>query len=172
MLSSTSRQEILRKIQATVGFPVDDESLSPATRQAITNISTIQRHLFVIVEILRGENSRIESSRILGLASKLGKDSEKSERQALADEIAKLQAEVDLKVSEISKQVTAEVSARQSGQPMPEYKGNLELVELKCPQCGATLPMPTGSFSKCQYCNATFTLQDVSSQISSMIKAV
>jgi hypothetical protein len=172
MLSSTSRQEILRKIQVTVGFAVNEEDLSPATRQAVTNLATIQRHLFVIIEILRGESSRIEGSRILGLASKLGKDSEKAERQQLGTEVNKLQAEVDEKVSEISKQVTAEVSARQSRQPLPEYRGSLELVELKCPQCGASLPMPTGRFTTCQYCNATLSLQDVSSQISSMIKSV
>ena len=172
MLSTTSRQEILRRIALVVGFNVNEEELSPATRQAITNLATIQRHLYVITEILRGENSRIEGSRILGLASKLGKDSEKAERQKFASDISTLQAEVDQKVSDISKQVTAEVTARQSRQPLPEYKGSLQVVELKCPQCGAALPMPTGQFTKCQYCNATLSLQDVSSQISSMISQV
>ncbi len=172
MLSQTSRQEILRKIAAKTGYPVHEEFLTPATRQAITNLATIQRHLFVITEILRGENSRIERSAILSFASKVGKGSEKKERLAQAGEISVLQTEVDGKVSELSDQIIAEDSARRTGTAPPEYKGNLELVELKCPTCGAALPIPTGSFTTCQYCKATLTVKDVSSQLKWMIQSI
>jgi hypothetical protein len=172
MLSSTARQEILRKLESNVGFPVWEQNLTQATRQAITNLATVQRHLFVITELLRGEKSRVERSTILSIASKLGRDSEKGEKAQLLEEIGKLQAEVDSKVSELSKQILVEEDARRLGVPPPEYKGSLEVIQLKCPQCGASLPMPTGSIMQCQYCKSSFTVQEVSNQIRSMIQSI
>jgi DNA-directed RNA polymerase subunit RPC12/RpoP len=45
-------------------------------------------------------------------------------------------------------------------------------VELKCPTCGASLPMPTGRYLKCGYCRSTISIQDVSSQIRDLIQKV
>jgi hypothetical protein len=172
MLSQTSRKEILRKINFKTGYQVVEYNLTPATRQAITNLAEVQRHLFVITEILRGENRRVEQNAILTMASKFGKDSEKAERATLADEIGKIQGEIDAKVADISKQVVAEDTAQRSGVPPPEYKGTLSPFQLKCPSCGATLPIPTGRFTTCQYCKATLTIQDVSTQLRSMIQGI
>jgi len=172
MLSKSSREEIVRKIEFKNGYPLKEEFLTPATRQAITNVATVQRHLFVVMELLRGENGRIERSAVLRAASKLGKDSEKKERAALADEIGKLQMEIDSKVSEIAAWVISEDNARLAGISPPRYLGKLEPVEFKCPSCGAQLPFPTGHTITCKYCNSTFTLQDVSSQLKSMIQGI
>ena len=172
MLSQNSRQEILRRIYSKVGFTVDEVNLTPATRQAITNLATMQRHLLVITELLEGENSRIERNALLRMASKIGKDSEREERVKLAEEISKLQLEVDAKVSELSDRILKEENARQAGQPPPEHGGSLEIAQLKCPTCGATLPLPTGRFVKCQYCSAALTIQEVSSQMKSMIQNI
>jgi DNA-directed RNA polymerase subunit RPC12/RpoP len=172
MLSQNSRPEIFRRICSKVGYTVDEVNLTPATRQAITNLATIQRHLLVITELLEGENSRIEKSALLRLASKIGRDSERKERVRLAEEIVKLQSEVDAKVSELSDRILKEENARQAGQPPPEHGGSLEIAQFKCPACGATLPLPTGRFVKCQYCGAALTIQDVSSQMKSMIQNI
>jgi DNA-directed RNA polymerase subunit RPC12/RpoP len=172
MLSQTSRQEILRKICTKVGYAVNEANLTQATRQAITNLATLQRHLFVITELLEGENSRIQSSVLLRLASKMGKDSEKAERAELAEEISKLQVEVDAKVAELSDRVLKEDNARQAGQPPPEYAASVGVTQLKCPTCGALLPLPTDRFVKCNYCGATLSIQEVSSQMKSMIQSV
>lgn len=172
MLSQNSRQEILRRIYSKVGYTIDEVNLTPATRQAITNLATMQRHLLVITELLEGENSRIERNALLRLASKVGKDSEKDERTKLAEEISKLQLEVDAKVSELSDRVLKEENARQAGQPPPEHGGSFEIAQLKCPTCGASLPLPTGGFVKCQYCSATLTIQEVSTQMKSMIQSI
>ena len=172
MLSQNSRQEILRRIYSKVGFTVYEANLTPATRQAITNLATMQRHLLVITELLEGENSRIDRSTLLRLVSKIGKDPERKERAKLAEEIGKLQLEVDAKVSELSDRVLKEENARQAGQPPPELGGSLEIAQLKCPTCGATLPLPTGRFVKCQYCGAALTIQEVSLQMKSMIQNI
>jgi hypothetical protein len=169
MLSRTSRQEILRKLEFSVGYPINEEELSMGTRQAITNLADFQRHLFVISEILSGEQGRVERSVILSFSSRLRKD---EEMDAHSDEIHKLQKEIDDKISEISTQIRQEDKARQSGQPPPERSGGIEAVELKCPNCGAVLPMPTGRFVKCEYCDATISIQDVSSQIREMIQSI
>ncbi len=172
MLSQTSRQEIVRRIESKIGYPLKEEEMMPNTRQAITNVSIVQRHLYVITEILRGEKGRIDRSAILSMASKLGKDSGKAERISLSDEISKLQTGVDNKVSEISQQILNEQNARQAGLPPPKYAGGAELVQLKCPSCGASLPLPTGNFSTCQYCKATIRIQEISSQIRTMIQGI
>jgi hypothetical protein len=172
MLSQASRREILNRIYSKIGFTVEETNLTSATRQAITNLATLQRHLLVVTEMLGGENGRIEKSPLLRLAFKLGADSEKKERSELAGEISKLQVEVDAKVSELSDRILKEENARQSGQPPPEYKVNLEVVQLKCPTCGAALPLPTGRFVKCEFCNTSLTIQEVSSQMKSMIQRV
>jgi DNA-directed RNA polymerase subunit RPC12/RpoP len=172
MLSKTSRQEILKRISTKIGFAVVEVNLTPATRQAITNLATLQRHLYVITELLEGENSRIERSALLRLASRIGKDSEKEERTRLAEEIGKLQAEVDVKISELSDRILKEENARQAGQPPPEFANNIGVAQLKCPTCGASLPLPTGRFIKCQYCNAVLSIQEVTSQMKSMIQNI
>lgn len=172
MLSQNSRQEILRRIYSKVGYTVDEANLTPTTRQAITNLATMQRHLLVITELLEGENSRIEKSALLRLTSKIGKDSEREERAKLSEEISKLQLEVDAKVLELSDRVLKEENARQAGQPPPEHGSSLEIAQLKCPTCGATLPLPTGRFVKCQYCSAILTIQEVSLQMKSMIQNI
>jgi DNA-directed RNA polymerase subunit RPC12/RpoP len=172
MLSQDSRQQILRRIYSRVGFAADEANLTPATRQAITNLATMQRHLLVIMELLEGENSRIQKSPLLRLASRIGLDSERRERANLAEEISKLQLEVDAKVSELSDRILKEENARQTGQPPPEYGGSLEVAQLKCPMCGATLPLPTGRFVRCQYCSTALTIQEVSSQMKSIIRNI
>jgi ClpP class serine protease len=172
MLSTTSRQEILRKLKLKVGFAIWEGNLTPATRQAIANLAMVQRHLFVVTEVLRGERSRVERSAVLTLASRLGYDPEKDEKAGLVDEIGKLQSEVNAKITELSQQVLKEEEARKAGLPPPEYEGKLEVAQLKCPQCGASLPMPTSSMIQCQYCNSILTIRDVSSQISSMIQSI
>jgi hypothetical protein len=169
MLSSTSRQEVLRRLGNNLGYPVNEANLSSGTRQAITNLSLVQRNLMVISEILRGERSRVERNVLLSLSSKLRKD---KERDAHSEEVKQLQTEIDSKISEISTQILQEDTARQSGQPLPERRGTIEAVQLKCPNCGAALPMPTGRFVECKYCNATMSIQDVSSQIRSMIQGI
>jgi len=172
MLSQTSRQEILRKITTRVAFAFNETDLTPGTRQAITNLATMQRHLIVVKELLAGEEGRIEKSALLRFASKIGKDSEREERAKLSEEIDKLQAEVDAKVSELSDRILKEESARQAGQPPPEHGGRLEITQLKCPTCGAALPLPTGHLVKCEFCSATLSIQDLSEQMRSMIQSI
>ncbi len=169
MLSQTSKQEILRKLGGNLGYLVNEENLSPSTRQAVTYLAAVQRHLLVISEILRGEQSRVDHSVLLSFSARLRKD---RERDVHSEEINKLQSEIENKISEISTQVLQEEKARQLGQPPPERQGSLELAQLKCPTCGAALPMPTGRFIECQYCKATLSIQDVSSQIKTMIQSI
>lgn len=172
MLSQSSRQEILRKLNSKLGYELNEENLSPSLRQAITNLAKVQQHLFTIAEILRGENSRIKKSVILSAAARFGRESEKSERTAYADEINKLHLEIDSKISQLADQVSQEDKASQSGLPPPQHEGRLEPLQLKCPLCGAALPLPTGRLVQCQYCKATLSVQDVSSQIKSIIQSI
>ena len=172
MLTQTSRQEILRKVGLKIGYPIWEEQLTPTTRQAITNLATVERHLAVITEVLRGEQSRIDRSRVIRAASKLGKDKDRKERAALSEEVGKLQAEVDAKISELTSQIIAEEVARKAGQPPPGYSGNLKLKELKCPSCGAALPMPMGRFVTCNYCGNSSSVQEISSQLRDMIQGI
>lgn len=169
MLSQTSRQEILRKLGAQVGGPIDEEALSQSTRQAISNLASVQRHLWIISEILKGEQSRVERNAILSFASKHHKD---EQREAHSEEIGRLQAELNSKVAEVSVQILEEAKAKRSGLPPPERQGSLEAIQLKCPSCGADLPMPTGRFMECQYCKTTLSIQDVSTQMKNAIQGI
>jgi DNA-directed RNA polymerase subunit RPC12/RpoP len=169
MLSQASKEEVLRKLEVKVGHPVSEEGLSPGTGRAIANLAEIQRNLLAISEILNGEESRVQRSALLSFSSKLHKDREMEMHRA---EVNSLQAEVDNKISEISAQMLQEDEARKSGLPPPERQGGLDAVELKCPNCGAVLPMPTGRFVRCEYCSTTLSIQDVSSQIRSMIRSI
>ncbi len=169
MLSRTSKEEIIRKLEIKVGHPISEGQLSPGTRRAITTLSIIQRHLYMISEILNGEQGRIEHSAILSLTSRVRRD---KEIEAHVKEVSTHQKELETKISEISAQIVEEDRARMAGQPLPEREGGVEAVELKCPRCGAALPMPTSRFVKCQYCDATISIQDVGQQIKSMIESI
>jgi len=102
MLSQSSRREILRKLNLKLGYEVREENLSPGSRQAITNLATIEKHLSVMTEILRGENSRIASSAVLRAAARQGRQAERSERAAYADEIDKIHLEIDNKIAQLA----------------------------------------------------------------------
>jgi hypothetical protein len=169
MLSRASRQEILRKLEAKVGHPLNEENLSLESRRAITNLTEIQRNLFAISEILNGEQNRVRQNAILSISSRLRKDNEMETHLA---EVSNLQKEIDGKVSEISGEILLEEEAARSGRLPPPREGGLEAVELKCPNCGAKLPMPTARYVKCEYCETTFSIQDVSSQIREMIQKI
>jgi DNA-directed RNA polymerase subunit RPC12/RpoP len=169
MLSRTSKEEVLHRLEAKSGRPIDEKSLSPATKKAVSSLAEIQRRLYVISEILNGEQGRIQSSAVLSLASRVRKDKEVA---AHMNELEAIQVELDKKATEISEQVVLEEKARETGQPLPVRNGGLEAVQLKCPTCGAALTMPTGRFTKCEYCGSTISIQDVSSQIKSMIRNI
>jgi len=169
MFSRVSRQEIIRRLEVGVGHPINEDELSQGTRQAITELAAVQRHLFIISEVLKGEQGRLEQSTILRLSSKVHRD---RELEAHTDEITKLQAEINGKVSEVSAHILQEDKARQSGGPLPERQRGGEPVGLKCPTCGAALPMPTGRFMKCQYCNSSLSIQDISQQMTTMIRNI
>lgn len=169
MLSRTSRQEILRKIEASAGHPINEKELPQGTYKAISNLAHVQRHLLVISEILNGEEDRVEKSAVLSLASRLRKDEEMASH---LKEIEALQSEIAKKVTELAQQILKEEEAKQSGNPPPERAGAVEVAQLKCPTCGAALPLPTGRFMKCEYCGSTVTIRDVSSQIRTLIKSI
>jgi len=169
MLSQASRKEVLRKLEVKVGHPVNEEELTQETKRAITRLTEVQRNLFAISEILEGEQSRINQNALLSLSSKLRKDNE-MERHAAG--VKDLQKVIDDKISEISAHILQEEEAIRSGNIPPKREGILEAVELKCPECGATLPLPTGRFVKCDYCKTTLSIQDVSSQIKDMIQSI
>ena len=169
MLARTSRSEILRKLESRVGYPIAEQRLSPATRQAITSLADIQRHLFVMSEILEAERSRVGSNALLSLGSKLRKD---KEIDSHSQEIAELEGEMSNKISELSAHILQEDKARELGQPAPVREGGVDAVELKCPNCGASLPLPAARFVKCEYCNTTLSIEDVSPQIKTMIQKI
>lgn len=169
MLSRTARQEILRKLEVKAGSPIDEGKLTAETRRAIGNLADFQRHVFVISEILNGEVGRVENSALLSISSRVRKDKEIA---AHSSEIAQLQKEIDAKVAELSAQINAEVEAVGSGKPPPGRQGGLEAARLKCPSCGAALQIPTGRYLKCEYCNSTLSIQDVSAQMKDMIRSI
>jgi hypothetical protein len=168
MLSSTSRQEILRKIGAQLGYQVTDADLSPEARRAVTSLATIQRNLSVVSELLKGETGRVDRSLVLRAASKVGLEPEAAERSSLRGQMAQLQKEVDAKVLELS----SNVLPGQKGTPTADGPRKEELVALKCPQCGASLPLPTGRLFKCEYCGATLSFQDVTEQLTNIIRGL
>lgn len=156
-------------MEAKVGHPIDERELSLGARQAIANLADVQRHLLVISEILSGEQSRVEHSVVLSFSSKFHGDKEIGVH---ANEISMLQTEINNKISELSNQILQEYEARRSGRPPPERQGGVDAVQLKCPTCGAILPMPTGRYVKCEYCSSVLSIQDVSSQIKTMIQNI
>jgi hypothetical protein len=169
MLSQTSTREILRKLESQVGHPINEADLSLNMKRAVSNLAAVQRHIWVISEVLRGESSRVQRNAFLSFASRLHKD---EQREAHSGEVQTLQAELNSKISEVSAQILQEDIARQSGQLPPTWRGNVETIRLKCPSCGADLPMPTGRFIECQFCKTTLSIQDVSSQMKTAIQGI
>jgi ribosomal protein S27AE len=49
-------------------------------------------------------------------------------------------------------------------------KGGLTLQKTKCPECGASITLPTtGNQIKCEYCGSTIYAQDIFEKIKSLI---
>jgi DNA-directed RNA polymerase subunit RPC12/RpoP len=168
MLSRTSRYEILRKIELNVGHPVSEAGLSPETRKAVDSLAMVQRNLFAIADILRGEKSRVESSPVLSFSHKVHKDKQMLVHE---DEVKVLQGELDAKIAEVSARIANEDRAKVAANPEAQPEEAKAYV-LKCPSCAATIPMPAGRFVKCPYCRSVISIQDMGDQIKSLIQSI
>ena len=168
MLSKTSRQEILRKLSLSIGKSIDERDLSDETKQRITALSKVQNHLYMIDEILQGEKQRTEQNPLLRLSSRLAPD---KEIRGHEEEILVLKAELDAKISAISKEVSDELDAARSGLYPTKGTRNVAPVELKCPSCSALLPMPSQRIVRCSYCNTLISLSEISDQMKDIIRS-
>ncbi len=170
MLSSQAKQDIMAKLSAKLGYPISEGNLSPDIRRGITVLSNIERYLYVIQEILRAEDGRVKGSVVLSLASKV--HAIKTDPKQV-EQINKLRTEIEIKINELADRILKDEKEKGSESPHNAYDQRITMiVELKCPRCGAPLPLPTTKVVKCSYCNSTFLIQDLVPQLSSMVRNI
>ncbi len=168
MISQSSRREILRRISVYVGYEVREQDLSPETRRAVISLANALKHITFLTELQRSEKARIEGSLVLKAASRLAGRNDGN--AALNQEISKLHSELEAKIVEVSQRILGE--ERKTPLAAGDASTGVDLVELKCPKCGAPVSLPSGRYLKCQYCGATLLLEEISSQISGAIRGI
>ncbi len=170
MLSGQAKQEIILRLSSKVGYPLSEGTLSPDIRRGISTLAAVERSLSIIQEISRGEKARINGSLILSLASRArhNKDDPK-----LKDQIAKLQQEIENKLTDISNRILKGETSKVTEDPtkITNNRSN-PIIELKCEKCGAPLPIPISQFIKCSYCGATLLIQDFAPQLSAIVNEI
>lgn len=179
MLIDVARQAVIEGINQKVGYPVIQNELSPEIRQSIEGLAIIQKNLYVMREVLNGERSRIQNNAIRSFLSKHIKNREINDE---INQVGVLQSEINKKITEISDRIQNTKYTSQKGvsigsislssQKEQDEKVGVNLIVLKCPSCGATLPMPTSQFVECEYCESTISIQDFGLQFKSMIQSL
>ena len=111
----------------------------------------------------------------IGLIYYLGKEYQKTseELNKLLEEINSVEKKVFEKIDELSHRVQNELKMGWITQsvPTPQSHGPT-VVELRCPNCGAPLPMPTSSTIQCKYCGTVITVRDIGFQLKSLIDTI
>lgn len=177
MLIDVARQAVIDGLSQRMGYQISQNELSTEVRQSVEALATIQKNLYVMREVVNGERSRIKNNAIRSFMSKHIKNKEIDDQN---NQIGELQSEINKKIVEISERIQSAKKDSQkhvtigsislSPQDIDSNTPNANLLVLKCPSCGATLPMPTSQFVECRYCRSTISIQDFGLQFRSIIE--
>jgi ribosomal protein S27E len=170
MLSSKVRAEILTKLSQKIGYPVNEQSLPVDVKRGISILVAVEKDLSVIQEIYRAERGRVRNSLVLSLSARIHTNKEDT---TLLDQITKLRADIETKLTVLANRiVTSEISKETVGNSKIKENEPSQIIELKCPKCGAPLPTLTSNQFKCSYCGATLVMGDLTVQLSSMVSSI
>ncbi|MDG6929207.1 MAG: hypothetical protein JRN39_03515 [Nitrososphaerota archaeon] len=142
MRPEDARKEVVSKVAAACGFEVDESTLSPGTRQAISRLAATFRELVMAEQMLR-----LEKRSHGRVAMKIRKGLRMAEDEKVVrygSDAERLRSQLNDGVGAVVRQILDE---REAGRP----PGPAAL-ELRCPSCGANLdPASTGAV-RCAYC--------------------
>jgi len=170
LLEKQIREEIMEKISNEVGYKVREENLPPWIKQSITNIISIKKNLLILEEIYKGERGRVANSVILKLTGKIKRNDNLDQEY---EKILKLKSDLNIKIILIAKEVLAlQFNRPPSQQAENKEENSLKIMELKCSKCNAPLPFPNSYKVQCEYCGTTFLIDDILTQMDSIIKNI
>ena len=90
-------------------------------------------------------------------------------------EIAMLEESIASKIDELTQRILKEQKLRWIKRALPAEQlisKPLRVLEIRCPNCGAKLPIPSAPFIRCPYCSTTLSVQEIGLQIKSLIESV
>ena len=165
-----AKKDILERLSERVGFELVESSLSAPLRTSINTLAHVERSLYAIRQIYYAEldNSQNFLSRFASKRTRLGIEKDR-------EEVERLKTAVADKIEDLSKRILSEHAIKENA-AVPNSNSILtnsaQLVTLKCPNCGARLPMPATEFVKCDYCGSTLTMQNLQTQLSSILQGI
>jgi len=180
-LSPTTRQAIT-SLASIWRYAIFMKQLAMATRTRAEQIKTYRLLMgaggFILAIMLATIDASLFIITLLvtiGLIYYLGKQYKitSEELNKLLEEVNSIEAKVFEKINELSQRVQNELKMGWITQniPAPHSRGPA-VVELRCPNCGAPLPMPSSSTIQCKYCGAVITIRDIGLQLKSLIDTI
>lgn len=165
-----AKKDILERLSERVGSEVTESSLSAPLRNSVNTLAHVERSLFAIKQIYYAEldNSQNFLSRFVSRRAKLGIERDR-------EEVERLKAAVENKIEDISKRILSKSTLRENAAVPAADRSSTDAtqyVSLKCPNCGAGLPIPSTEFVKCDYCGSTLTMQNLQIQLSSILQRI
>jgi len=98
------------------------------------------------------------------------------ELNATLQEISTIEDKISSKINELSGRILREQKIGWVRQNIPVEEisqiPESQILELRCPNCGASLPLPTGSFVQCPYCGTVLSIKDIGLQIKALIDSI
>jgi hypothetical protein len=166
LLLDLARKDILERISLKTGYTISESTLSPKLRQAITTLALVERSMYTMRQIYNAELNRSNQNFITKVISR----KDKPEIEKDGNEVQRLKVAIDLKVEDLSKRIIAEQTLKQM--PNDSESNSAPLTALKCPNCGASLQLPTNMIVKCEYCGSSLSIQNLQLQLSSIVQGV
>jgi hypothetical protein len=166
LLLDPARKDILERISLKTGYTISESTLSPKLRQAITTLALVERSMYTMRQIYNAELNRSNQNFITKVISR----KDKPEIEKDGNEVQRLKVAIDLKVEDLSKRIIAEQTLKQM--PNDSESNSAPLTALKCPNCGASLQLPTNMIVKCEYCGSSLSIQNLQLQLSSIVQGV
>lgn len=169
MLLESARKDILERISNKIGYTISESSLSPALRQSITTLAHVERSFDTMRQIYYAEANRSNQNFVTRFASRGDKHAIERDGQ----EVQRLKSAIDMKVEDLSKRVLLEQTLKQTaGETRIQTTDSAALTALKCPNCGASLPLPTNTVVKCGYCGGSLSIQNLQLQLASIVQGI
>ena len=173
---------MILRISEACGFAINEQDLTPRTRQSINGLANVLRQVVMIKQLVlfRQKSTDTLGSRISRTVARKKEDVELGKNLA---RIESLQNALNERMVEVSRQVLNELEARQTlielqnkavqGQVPGATRvapTHFEVEAMKCSNCGASLGIPNGGIVKCDFCGTVYTLNEYLDRLGESIR--
>lgn len=139
--------DIFSKICDVLGYEIKSESIDPVILLRIKKLAEIKKIVYILSEVIRGENGRVKNHLLLRIGNKINND-----QSLLTVQFEMIQLQINNKIKEIADSI---LKATLQSNIKDGRSGIIHIsksVEINCPSCNSSLLNKGTSILLCEKC--------------------